>query len=136
MSTVKLEIVTPERKVYEQDIKMVVVKGVAGELGILPNHIPLVTPLKIAPVKAKREGGEDLIAVHGGFIEVRKDKIVILAEIAELPGEIDENRAKEAKERAEARLNSGRSPQGDIDFSRAEIALQKAINRLNVKSNI
>jgi F-type H+-transporting ATPase subunit epsilon len=129
LSTVKLEIVTPERKVYEKDIDMVVVKGVAGELGILPNHIPLVTPLRIAPVKIKYDGNqEEIIAVHGGFMEVRKDKIVILAELAELPGEIDLERAQRAKERAEGRLKS----KDEADLIRAEISLQKAINRINV----
>jgi F-type H+-transporting ATPase subunit epsilon len=129
LSTVKLEIVTPERKVYEKEVDMVVVKGIAGELGILPNHIPLVTPLRIAPVKVKYNGNqEELIAVHGGFMEVRKDKIVILAELAELPGEIDLERAQRAKERAEGRLKS----KDEGDLLRAEIALQKAINRINV----
>lgn len=128
MSTVKLEIVTPERKVYEKDVDMVVVKGIAGELGILPNHIPLVTPLKIAPVRVKFGKEEELIAVHGGFMEVRKDKIVILAEIAELPGEIDLERAQKAKERAENRMNTNDS----AELLRAEIALQKAINRISV----
>lgn len=128
MSTIKLEIVTPERKVYEKDVDMVVVKGIAGELGILPNHIPLVTPLKIAPVKVKIGNQEELIAVHGGFMEVRKDKIVILAELAELPGEIDLERAQRAKERAEGRLNS----KDNNDLLRNEIALLKAINRIKV----
>ncbi|MEX2416359.1 MAG: F0F1 ATP synthase subunit epsilon [Paenibacillaceae bacterium] len=130
MSTVKLEIVTPERKVYENDVDMVVVRGTAGELGILPNHIPLVTPLRIAPVKVKHGNQEELIAVHGGFMEVRKDKIVILAEMAELPDEIDIERAQKAKERAESRMNSN----DENDFRRAEIALQKAVNRINVKT--
>ncbi len=128
MSTVKLEIVTPERKVYEKDVDMVVVKGITGELGILPNHIPLVTPLRIAPVRVKFGKEEELIAVHGGFMEVRKDKIVILAEIAELPGEIDLERAQKAKERAENRMNTNDS----AELLRAEIALQKAINRISV----
>lgn len=128
MSTLKLEIVTPERKVYDQDVNMVVVKGEAGELGIMPNHIPLVTPLRVAPVKVKKAGGEDYIAVHGGFMEVRKDKVVILAEAAELPGEIDVERATKARERAEQRLLS----KEHIDFKRAEIALQRAMTRLDV----
>lgn len=130
MSTLKLEIVTPERKVYEQDVAGVTVKGVEGELGILPKHIPFVTPLKVAPVRAKKaEGGEDLIAVHGGFMEVRQNKVVILAEAAELPDEIDVDRALRAKERAEERLRQ----REHYDFRRAEIALQRAMTRLQVK---
>ncbi|TFE28968.1 F0F1 ATP synthase subunit epsilon [Cohnella luojiensis] len=127
MSTFRLEIVTPERKVYEKDVNMVVVKGVAGELGILPNHIPLVTPLKIAPVKAKIGNSNEFIAVHGGFMEVRKDKVVILAEAAEMGADIDVSRAHMAKERAERRLAQ---KQSDINAQRAELALQRAISRL------
>jgi len=127
MSTLRLEIVTPEHKVYEKDVNMVVVKGVAGELGILPNHIPLVTPLKVAPVKAKIGNTNEFIAVHGGFMEVRKDKVVILAEAAELEADIDVSRARLAKERAERRLAQ---KQADINAARAELALQRAILRL------
>lgn len=129
MSSFLLEIVTPERKVYEEDANMIIVKGVEGELGILPNHVPLVTPLKIAPVIVKKDGKEQIIAVNGGFMEVRKNKVVILAESAELPEDIDIERAKAAKERAERRLAS---KQDDIDFRRAELALQRALNRINV----
>lgn len=127
MSTLRLEIVTPERKVYEEDVEMVSVKGVAGELGILPRHIPMVTPLRIAPVRVKRNGREEKIAVHGGFMEVRKDKVVILAEAAERDVDIDVMRALKAKERAEARLAAKRE---DIDFKRAQLALQRAMARL------
>lgn len=130
MSTFLLEIVTPERKVYEQEANMVIVKGAEGELGILPNHIPLVTPLRIAPVIVKSGGEEQVIAVNGGFMEVRKDKVVILAESAERPEDIDVDRATQAKERAERLLQS--SSHGNIDVLRAELALQRALNRLKV----
>ncbi|GLX70127.1 F0F1 ATP synthase subunit epsilon [Paenibacillus glycanilyticus] len=129
MSTFLVEIVTPERKVYAETATMVSVKGIAGELGILPNHIPLVTPLRIAPVSIKRDGKVDVLAVGGGFIEVRKDKVVILAESAELANEIDVNRAQAAKQRAEERLAVKRD---EVDFKRAELALQRATNRINV----
>lgn len=132
MSKMMLEIVTPERKVYAQEVQMIVAKGAEGELGILPNHIPMVTPLRIAPLKAKRpDNAEDLIAVNGGFMEVRKDKVVVLAETAELPEDIDEERARRAKERAEQRLAS--KSKDEVDFKRAEMALQKAINRIRVR---
>lgn len=130
MSTMLLEIVTPERKVYGQEVNMVIVKGVEGEMGILPHHVPLVTPLKIAPVFVKKPGGNEVIAVNGGFMEVRKDKVVILAESAELPGDIDVERARAAKARAEQRLSS--KSRDEIDFRRAELALQRALNRLEV----
>jgi F-type H+-transporting ATPase subunit epsilon len=130
VSTFLLEIVTPERKVYAQDARMIIVKGSEGELGILPNHIPLVTPLRIAPLTVKTaDGKSEIIAVNGGFMEVRKDKVVILAESAELPGDIDIERAKAAKERAEKRL-SGK--QDEHDFRRAERSLQRAMSRIEV----
>jgi F-type H+-transporting ATPase subunit epsilon len=131
VSTFLLEIVTPERKVYAEQVDMVSVKGVEGELGILPNHIPLVTPLKIAPITVKKQGSKDeIIAVNGGFMEVRKDKVVILAESAELPEQIDIDRAKAAKERAEKRI--AETKQDNVDFKRAEAALQRALNRISV----
>ncbi|ALS26038.1 F0F1 ATP synthase subunit epsilon [Paenibacillus cisolokensis] len=134
MSTFMLEIVTPERKLYEQEVNMVSVKGAEGELGILPHHIPLVTPLRIAPVVIKKDGKQTVVAVNGGFIEVRKDKVVILAESAEFPEDIDVERARAAKERAEARLKAAKKD--EIDFRRAELSLQRAMNRLNVKNGI
>ncbi|KPV55539.1 ATP synthase F1 subunit epsilon [Paenibacillus sp. A3] len=131
MSTFLLEIVTPERKVYAEQANMIVVKGVEGELGILPNHIPLVTPLRIAPITVKKRGSKDeVIAVNGGFMEVRKDKVVILAESAELPEQIDIERAQKAKERAQSRLSQAK--QDHIDFKRAELALHRALNRIDV----
>lgn len=133
MSTFLVEIVTPERKVYEETANMVSVKGIEGELGILPNHIPLVTPLRIAPVTIKRGNVVDVVAVNGGFIEVRKDKVVILAESAELAKDIDVERAEAAKRRAEQRLAAKRD---EYDFRRAELSLQRAMNRLNVKQRV
>lgn len=131
MSTFLLEIVTPERKVYAETVNMIIAKGVEGELGILPNHIPLVTPLKISPVTVKKQGESDqFIAVNGGFMEVRKEKVVILAESAELPEQIDIERAQSAKARAESRLQAAK--QDNIDFKRAEAALQRALNRIEV----
>ncbi|EFM09085.1 ATP synthase F1, epsilon subunit [Paenibacillus curdlanolyticus YK9] len=130
MSTLLLEIVTPERKVYAQEVNMVSVKGADGELGILPNHIPLVTPLRIAPVVIKKDGATETLAVSGGFIEIRKDKVVILAESAELAGDIDLARAEASKERAEQRLSAKRD---EVDYRRAELALQRALNRISIK---
>lgn len=131
MSTLLLEIVTPERLVYSEQVNSLIARGVEGELGILPGHIPLVTPLQIAPITIKNGKQEKLVAVGGGFIEIRKDKVVVLAESAEFPEDIDVDRARAAKERAERRLNS-QSNQDHFDHRRAEIALQKAINRINV----
>jgi F-type H+-transporting ATPase subunit epsilon len=134
VSTFLLEIVTPERKVYAEQANMIIVKGVEGELGILPNHIPLVTPLRIAPITVKKQGSKDVvIAVNGGFMEVRKDKVVILAESAELPEQINIDRAKASKERAQKRLSQAK--QDHVDFKRAELALQRALNRIDVSGS-
>ncbi|GFR39388.1 ATP synthase epsilon chain [Insulibacter thermoxylanivorax] len=131
MKTFQLEVVTPERKVYSGDATMVIVKGIEGELGIMANHLPFVTPLQIAPVRIKTpDQDEHVIAVNGGFIEVHNNKVIILAESAELPEEIDIDRAERARERAEERLR--RAKQEKIDYHRAEMALQRAINRLRV----
>jgi F-type H+-transporting ATPase subunit epsilon len=132
MSTLLLEIVTPERKVYSDDVDMVIVRGNQGELGIMPNHIPLVTPLEVAPIVIKKGDQEHLVAVSGGFVEVRKDKVVVLAESAELPEQIDVARAAGSKERAERRLNDNK--EDEFDFKRAQLSLQRAVNRLNVAS--
>jgi F-type H+-transporting ATPase subunit epsilon len=128
-----VEVVTPERVVFSGEATMVIARGVAGELGILPNHIPLVTPLKVAPVRVKTTGDkETLIAVSGGFLEVRGDKVTILAEAAELPEDIDVARAQAAKTRAEQRL---KEKQADLNQRRAELALQRAMTRLFVANN-
>jgi F-type H+-transporting ATPase subunit epsilon len=134
MSTMMLEIVTPERKIYGKEVNMVIAKGIEGELGILPNHIPMVTPLQIAAVKAKIDGQEDqVIAVHGGFMEIRKDKVVILAESAELPSDIDAQRASQSKERAEVRMRE--TKQEMVDFGRAQRSLQRAMLRIRIKND-
>ncbi|CAM3558570.1 MULTISPECIES: F0F1 ATP synthase subunit epsilon [Paenibacillus] len=131
MSTFLLEIVTPDRVVYSEQVNSVTVRGVEGELGILPGHIPFVTPLQIAPVYVKIGNERTPFAVQGGFVEVRKDKVVILAESAERANEIDRERAEAAKERAQARLNA-KGRQDEIDHRRAELALQRAMNRIKV----
>jgi F-type H+-transporting ATPase subunit epsilon len=129
MKTIKVSVVTPDGPVYEADVEMVSTKAKSGELGILPGHIPLVAPLEISAVRLKKEGKTEYIAVSGGFLEVRPDKVTILAQAAERAEDIDVTRAKAAKERAERRLQS---KEDDIDFKRAEMALKRAINRLNV----
>ncbi|MFD1435381.1 F0F1 ATP synthase subunit epsilon [Kroppenstedtia eburnea] len=130
MSTMQLDIVTPERKVYSEQVEMVIARAEEGDIGILPNHAPYVSPLKVTAVKVKKDGEEFFVAVSGGFIEVRENTVIILAETAEMPGEIDIERAESAKERAEERLADRKRE--DIDFKRAEIALQKALTRLRV----
>lgn len=130
MSKVKVSVVTPDGPVYDGEAEMVSVKGTGGELGILPNHIPLVSPLTINPIRLMNEGKTELVAVHGGFIEVRPDQVTILAQAAELPSNIDVERARKSKERAEERLRSAQEDK--VDFVRAEMALKRAINRLDI----
>ncbi|MEH7333365.1 F0F1 ATP synthase subunit epsilon [Neobacillus drentensis] len=130
MKTIKVNVVTPDGPVYDSEVEMVIAKGIAGELGILPDHIPLVAPLEISAVRLLKDGKEDLVAVSGGFLEVRPEQVTILAQSAEKGSEIDVARALKAKERAEQRLQEHR--QDHIDFKRAELALQRAVNRLAV----
>ncbi|OZU88437.1 F0F1 ATP synthase subunit epsilon [Virgibacillus indicus] len=129
MKTLTVSVVTPDGPVLEDSFEMVSCKAESGELGILPGHIPLVAPLSISVVRLKRENGTEKLAVNGGFMEVRPDKVTILAQSAEKPSDINVQRAKEAKERAERRLQS---KQDSIDFQRAELALKRAMNRINV----
>lgn len=130
MKTVEVNIVTPDGPVYDSEVAMVIAKTVSGEIGVLPGHIPLVAPLDIGAVTLKAaDGSHKVVAVSGGFIEVRPEKISILAPSAEVAETIDLARAKEAKKRAEDLLQSKRD---DVDFKRAELALKRAINRINV----
>ena len=112
-----------------KEVEMVSVKAESGEMGILPGHIPTVAPLKISAVRLKNGGHTDYVAVSGGFIEVRPDKVTVLSSSAEEANHIDIHRANEAKRRAEQRLQD---KQAHVDFKRAEMALQRAVNRLNV----
>ncbi|MEH7011234.1 F0F1 ATP synthase subunit epsilon [Neobacillus niacini] len=132
MKTIKVSVVTPNGPVYESDVEMVITKAQSGELGILPGHIPMVAPLAVGVVRLKEPGSkeEELVAVSGGFLEVRPDKVTILAQAAEKAEDIDVERALRAKERAEQRMKEQKVE--DIDFRRAELALQRAINRLTV----
>lgn len=127
MSKIHLDIVTPEKKVYSEDVDMIVTRAANGDIGILPKHAPLVSPLHITTVRVKKDGQEEEIAVSGGFLEVRPDQVTILAESAELASEVDKDRALRAKERAEKRIASGEG-----DLLRAELALQRSLNRLRI----
>lgn len=132
MKTLKVTVVTPDGPVYESEVEMVSAKATTGELGILPGHISLVAPLPISAVRLKKEGKTELIAVSGGFMEVRPEEVTILAQAAEKAEDIDVERALKAKERAEKRLQAQQAHKENVDFKRAEIALQRALNRLKV----
>ncbi len=130
METIHVSVVTPDGKVYDGDVDMVSVRTVEGELGILPRHIPLVAPLAIGAARLKKGSTVEKVAVSGGFVEVRPDQVTILAEAAEMSSGIDVERARKAKERAEKRLSGAKTEK--IDIARAELALKRAINRLDV----
>jgi F-type H+-transporting ATPase subunit epsilon len=130
MKTIKVSVVTPDGPVYESEVEMVSTKAQSGELGILPGHISMVAPLQIGAVRLKNGGKTEFVAVTWGLLEVRPDQVTILAQAAETSEEIDLERALKAKERAEQRLQEQK--QGNNDFKRAELALQRAINRITV----
>ncbi|SEN51350.1 ATP synthase F1 subcomplex epsilon subunit [Mesobacillus persicus] len=130
MNTMKVNVVTPDGPVYESDVEMVSTKAQTGELGIMPGHIPMVAPLQIGAVRLKKGGNTEFVAVSGGFLEVRPDTVTVLAQTAEKSDNIDVERAMRAKERAEQRLRE--KQQENVDFRRAELALQRAINRISI----
>ncbi len=133
MATIKLEVVSPDQVVYTTDINMLIVRSTGGELGILPHHAPLITGLIPHAMRVKIDDREELLAVSGGFMEVQPDKITVLATAAELPINIDINRAKEAYARAQERLELFHKevpPNVDIDGKRAQAALERAKARL------
>ena len=129
--TFKLEVVTPDRVVLSDDeIVSVVAPGSEGYLGMLANHTPMMTQLKIGKLDFRRaDGSSGSMAISGGFLEVFENGVTVLAESAELADEIDVGRAEQSKTRAEERLSASAK---DVDFERAQIALQRAINRLHV----
>ncbi len=122
-----LEIVTPERVVLSAEISSVVVPATEGYLGIRPNHAPLITGLEPGVIKYVKDGQEYFIAISTGFLEVAHNKVSILADTAERPDEIDEERARRAAERADRRLHE-RYP--GLDVAKAEFALRRARARL------
>ena len=125
-----LELATPTRLVVTAEVDEVVAPGSLGYFGVLPGHAPLLATLGIGEVTYRIGRDEHHVAVSGGFAEVRNDKVIILADAAEPPGDVDRARAERARDRAEARL-SGRA-QEEIDYTRAAAALARALTRLQV----
>ena len=129
--TFQLEIVTPEKKVVETAAEEIQIPGKNGYLGILPGHAPLITELSVGEITYRENGTEQKLAVAWGFAEVLPKKVTILAETAERPSEIDVERARGAKQRAEQRLTSGDT---SVDVERALDALHRAETRIEVAS--
>jgi F-type H+-transporting ATPase subunit epsilon len=130
--TFKLEIMTPERVFYSDNVEMVIVATPQGELGILAGHMPLVAAIAVGSGRIKKENGEWVEAIlTEGFMEVKQDRVVIIADTAEWPHEIDANRAEAARKRAEERLAIKRSEE---EYARSQAALARAMARLKVTS--
>jgi F-type H+-transporting ATPase subunit epsilon len=125
-----LEIVTPERLAFEGEVDSVNCPGIEGELGILPHHAPLVSTLGIGELVIRRGGEEEFFAIAGGFLQVRPDKVVVMAETADMASEIDVQKAEEARRDAERALAEGSEEPADL--ARARAALQRALLRIQV----
>jgi len=124
------EILTPERYAAQRDdVEFVLAPGVQGDMGVYPGHCPLVSSLRVGEVQLRAGDRVERYAVSGGFIEARPDSVKIVAHSAERADEIDAERARNARQRAEERLRNRGS---DIDVDRAEAALARALNRLQV----
>ncbi len=133
MAVLKIDIVTAERIVYSAEADAVIAPGVQGQLGILPHHAPLMTALQAGELVVRKGAQEDILAISGGFLEVRPDHVIVLADQAERAEEIDAARAEAAKKRAEERL---KAREAGLDESRAEAALRRAMIRLTIAEKV
>jgi F-type H+-transporting ATPase subunit epsilon len=122
----QLEIVSPERRVFTDEVDMVVVPGRNGQLGILPHHTPLISSLGVGELRIKKGGTEQSLLISGGFVEVRPDKVIVMADLAEHSDEIDEAKAAAARKQAQAELEAAKDP---VDIARVRAALQTALMR-------
>ena len=130
MATIKLEIVTPEAKTFAEDVDMVTLTGTEGEMGILPQHMPLMTGLVAGEIIARKGGQNIYLAVGDGFVQVTGDRVAILTDMAIRAENIDEAKAEEARQKAEARLSQNVS---DEDAAQVQAALAHATIQLRVK---
>lgn len=128
MAGIHLEIVTPDRSFFNEDIDSVIVRGMEGDLAVLKGRTPIVTPLKIGKVRIFQDNSEKIASVSDGYISAIDDRVTIVTDAAEWPDEIDIERAERAKKRAEEML----SKKQDVDFALAESALKRSINRLEL----
>ena len=125
----RLEIISPDKMFYTNDVVMAEYNTTEGEVGIYAGHIPMTQIIAPGQLTITEEGGQKIAALLSGFVEIIPEKVTILAEAVEWPENIDVERAREARIRAERRISSG---QEDIDLARAELALKKALIRLDV----
>lgn len=129
MSTLQLEVVTPDKTVVQETVEMAICPGVMGEFGILPNHVSLLSALKIGDLRYRVNGKDEHVFISGGFADMNNNVLSVLAESAEKAADIDAARAKAAKERAEKRLAEKSDA---IDETRAQAALARALVRLQL----
>ena len=124
----KLTIVTPDRQFFDEEVDMVKFNTTEGEIGIYKGHVPLTVIVKPGVLTITQGELKKNAALHAGFVQILPEEVTILAEIIEWPGEINEERAKAARERAESRLRGGAD---EVDVARAEAALMRSIARIN-----
>ena len=129
MEGLRLDIVTPDKVVLSADVDYVGAPGVDGQFGLLPDHAPMLSALKVGDLYYRQGNETHWVFVSGGFAQISDNKVTILAESAELATDIDLDRAEQAKARAEKRLSD---PKADLDIARAELALERAITRIRV----
>ncbi|MBC8094348.1 MAG: F0F1 ATP synthase subunit epsilon [Akkermansiaceae bacterium] len=129
-ATLKLEIVTPDAKVYSEDVEMVTLPGVEGEMGIFPHHVPLMTQIAPGEIVARKDGQDFFLAIGEGFAEITGDRVAILADMAIRAENIDETQAEEARRRAEARLSEKID---DEESVMVQAALAHSLAQLKVK---
>src|SRR5207245_2448968 len=130
MATLKLEIVTPEAKIYSEDVNMVTLPGSEGELGVYPKHVPLLTTLKPGELRVLKDGRETAMAVGEGFVEIKADAVSVLTDMALESAQIDEAAAQQAVERAKAAM---KEDLGKEEVAAIQASLQKALAQLHVK---
>jgi len=127
---IQLDIVTPERLAFSEEVDAVTVPGSEGELGILPHHAPLVSTLGVGELRIRKGTTEESFAIFGGFLQVLPDKVIVLAETADMASEIDLEKAQEARREAEKALETGYHEGADLSAARA--SLQLALLRIRV----
>ncbi|HKZ92510.1 MAG TPA: F0F1 ATP synthase subunit epsilon [Candidatus Limnocylindrales bacterium] len=125
-----LEIVTPERAAYSDEVDAVFCPGIEGELGVLPHHAPLLSTLGIGELRIRKGAREEYFAIAGGFVQVRPDKVVVMAELADLSSEIDLEAAEEARNEAQRAIQQGFEEPADL--ARARAAMERALVRIRV----
>ena len=129
-NTLKLEIVTPDAKTYSEDVEMVTLPGVEGEMGIFPMHVPLMTQIVSGEISVRKDGQEHYLAVGDGFVEITGDHVAVMTDMAIKAENIDEAKAEEARRRAEARLAEKLD---DADTAMVSAALAHSLAQLKVK---